>query len=270
MYIFHLPCIDDLMDFPSGSKYFSKIDLKSGYHQIRIREGDEWKTVFKTNDRLYEWLIIIFGITNAPINFMRLMNEVLKEYTGKFVIVYLDDILIFSQSREQHLRHLKMVLKTLQKENMLINLKKFSFMKKEFIYLGFVASTEGLNMDSNKVQEILSWPVPRNAYEVRSFHGLASFYRKFIKNFSQICAPIIDTFRGSRQPFKWTEATDKNFKLLKKNTTEKPVLYFPSFDKVFQVDTNASKTIIGVVIIQQQIPVAYFSENLNDEKHKYS
>ena len=151
-----------------------------------------------------------FRLTNAPSTFMRLMNEVLKEFTGKFVIVYLDDILIFSQNREENLRHLKLVLRTLQKENLLINLKKCSFMKKELVYSGFVISEE-LQMDSDKVQAILNWQVPRKAYEVRSFHGLASFYRKFIKNFSQICAPLIDTFRGSKQPFQWTEATNRQF-----------------------------------------------------------
>ena len=156
------------------------------------------------------------------------------------------------------------VLRTLHKEELLINLKKCTFLKKELVYLGYVILEEGLKMGPNKVHTIVNWPVPRNACEVRSFHGLASFYRKFIKNFSQICAMLTDTFKGSKQPFKWTEATDRNFKFLKKKITENPVLDLPSFDKVFQVEKDASGTTVGAVLSQEQRPVAYFSEKLNE------
>jgi hypothetical protein len=200
-YRFPLPRMDDLMDCLSGERYFSKIDLKSRYHQIRMREGDEWKTVFKTTEGLYEWLVMPFGLTNAPSTFMRLMNKVLREFIGKFVIVYLDDILFYSKLVAEHLKHLATVMQKLQQEKLLINMKKSSFMKTKLIYLGFVISANELRMDPDKVEVIKNWPSPRNVFEVRSFHGLASFYRKFIMNFSGISAAMMDTVKKRNKSF---------------------------------------------------------------------
>ena len=211
-----------------------------------------------------------FGLTNAPSTFMRLMNEVLKEFLGKFVIVYLDDILIFSKTLEEHVMHIRMVFEKLREEKLLINLKKCSFVKKELVYLGFIVSAEGLKMDPEKVQAILEWPTPRSATEVISFHGLASFYRKFIRNFSSICGPLTETMRGDRKEFKWTNGAEKSFQLLKQEVTKQPILALPDFNKVFQVDCDASGTAIGAVMSQEGKPVAYFSEKLNDAKRKYS
>jgi hypothetical protein len=179
-YRFPLPRMDDLMDCLSGERYFSKIDLKSGYHQIRMREGDEWNTTFKTNEGLFEWLVMPFGLKNSPRTFMRLMNEVLKTFIGKFVIVYLDEILIFTKTKGEHLKHLTSMMRRLQQEILLINLKKSLFMRKKIIYLGFVISSNELKMDLEKMRAIKEWSYPRRIFEVRSFHGLASFYRKFI------------------------------------------------------------------------------------------
>jgi hypothetical protein len=212
---FPLPRMDDLMDYLSRANYFSKIDLKSRYHQIRMREGDEWKTKFKTNEGLYEWLVMPFGLTNAPSTFMSLMNEVLREFIGKFVVVYLDDILIFSKTKAKHLKHLAIVMRRLQQEKFLINLKKCSFLQTELIYLGFVISANELKMDPEKVEVIRNWPSPRNVFEVTSFHGLASFYRKFIRNFSGISVAMMDTVKKRHKVFHWTTEAEKSFNLLK-------------------------------------------------------
>jgi hypothetical protein len=268
-YIFPLPRMDDLMDFLSGAKYFSKIDLKSGYHQIRMREGDEWKTTFKTNEGMYEWLLMPFGLTNAPSTFMRLMNEVLREFIGKFVIVYLDDILVFNRTVEEHLKHLATVMQRLQQEKMLINMKKSSFMKTRLIYLGFFISTDELRMDLDKVEVIKNWPSPKNIFEVRSFHGLASSYRKFVRNFSRISAPIMDTVKKRHKSFHWIEETEKSFNLLKRKITEQPILVLPDFQKTFQVKCDASGFAIGAVLNQEDKPMAYFNEKLNEVKVKY-
>lgn len=205
-YRFPIPRIEDLMDYLGGAMYFTKLDLKSGYHLFRIKEGDEWKTTFKTTEGLYEWLVMPFGLTNAPRTFMRLMNEVLKDFIGRFVVVYLDDIIIYSRTKEEHLEHLRLVLERLHDEKLSINLEKCDFLKKELVYLGFVVSKGTLKMDPSKVEAILNWHAPRIGTEVRSFHDLAQFYRKFVRNFSGICVPVLDTIKGGlKTKFKWTE-----------------------------------------------------------------
>jgi hypothetical protein len=247
-YRFPLPRMDDLMDCLSGANYFLEIDLKSGYHQIRMREGHEWKTTFKTNEGLYEWLFMPFGLTNVPSTFMRLMNEVLKEFIGKFVVVYLDDILIYSKMKAEDLKHLATVMRRLQQEKLLVNMKKCSFMNTELIYLGFVISANELKMDPEKVEVIKNWPSPRSVFKVRSFHGLASFYRKFIRDFSGISAAMMDTVKKQHKTFHWTTEAEKSFNLLKRKITEQPVLVLPDFQKTFQVKCDASGYAVGGVL----------------------
>uniref|UniRef100_A0A2N9GME3 Reverse transcriptase n=1 Tax=Fagus sylvatica TaxID=28930 RepID=A0A2N9GME3_FAGSY len=260
--------LDDMLDMMAGATIFSKIDLKSGYHQIRVRSGDEWKTAFKTKDGLYEWMVMPFGLSNAPSTFMRVMTQVLKPFMGKFLVVYFDDILIYSKSKAQHLDHLTQVCIALRKESLYGNLKKCSFFTDRVIFLGFIVSSEGVSPDPQKVQSVVDWPQPKNIHDVRSFHGLASFYRRFIRGFSTIMSPITDCMKQGE--FKWTNAATKAFTEIKKKLTEAPVMRLPDFTKPFEVECDASGLGIGGVLSQERHPVAYFSEKLNDAKLKYS
>ncbi|GJT24110.1 reverse transcriptase domain-containing protein, partial [Tanacetum coccineum] len=195
-YRFPIPRLDDMLDQLHGASVFSKIDLRSGYHQIRIRPGDEWKTAFKTRDGLYEWLVMPFGLSNAPSTFMRLMNLVFKPFIGRFVVVYFDDILVFSKGQTEHLEHLAKIFEVLAQQQLYVNLKKCEFMTHSLVFLGYIISKDGIHVDSTKVDAIVSWPTPASIHEIRSFHGLASFYRRFIRNFSTIVSPITECLKG--------------------------------------------------------------------------
>jgi hypothetical protein len=190
-----IPRLDDMLDELYGSCIFSKIDLKSGYQQIRMKEGDEWKTTFKTKYGLYEWLVMPFGLTNAPSTFMRLMNHVLRAFFGRFVVVYFDDILTYSKNLEEHVMHLKSVLEILRKERLFGNLKKCTFCTDKLVFLGFVVSKRGIEVDEEKVKAIQEWPTPTTISQVRSFHSLASFYRRFVRDFSRLAALLLKPLR---------------------------------------------------------------------------
>jgi hypothetical protein len=179
-----------MLDELCGSIIFSKIDLRSGYHQICMKIGDEWKTTFKTKFGLYEWLVMPFGLTNAPSTFMRLMNHVLREFIGKFVVVYFDDILIYSKSFDEHIDHIRQVLNVLRAEKLYGNISKCTFCTDRVVFLGFVVTAEGIQVDEDKIRAIKDWHVPKNVSQVRSFHGLAGFYRRFVNDFSTIVAPL--------------------------------------------------------------------------------
>ncbi|KAL6320193.1 hypothetical protein AAG906_004702 [Vitis piasezkii] len=267
-YRFPIPRLDDMLDMMVRSVIFSKIDLRSGYHQIRIRPGDEWKTSFKTKDGLYEWLVMSFGLTNAPSTFMRIMTQVLKPFIGRFVVVYFDDILIYSRSCEDHEEHLKQVMRTLRAEKFYINLKKCTFMSPSVVFLGFVVSSKGVETDPEKIKAIVDWPVPTNIHEVRSFHGMATFYRRFIRNFSSIMAPITECMKPGL--FIWTKAANKAFEEIKSKMVNPPILRLPDFEKIFEVACDASHVGIGAVLSQEGHPVAFFSEKLNGANKKYS
>ena len=169
---------------------FSKIDLRSGYHHIIIYPGDEWKITFKTRDGLYEWLVMPFEQTNAPSTFMRIMNHVLQPFLGKCVVVYFDDILIHSKLKEKHVGHLREVFKVLRENKLYENLKICVFMTNSLLFHGYVVSSREIKVDEEKVKAIREWPTPKNVNDVRSFHVLATLYRRLIKHFNSIVAPI--------------------------------------------------------------------------------
>ena len=264
-----IPRLDDMLDELSGAIIFTKIDLKSGYHQIRMKAGDEWKTAFKTKFGLYEWLVMPFGLTNAPSTFMRLMNHVLRAFIGKFVVVYFDDILIYSKSVEEHMNHIRQVLDELRKEKLFANLEKCSFCTDHVVFLGFVVSGKGIQVDETKVKAIKDWPTPVNVSQVRSFHGLSGFYRRFVRDFSTIAAPLNELTKKGVD-FKWGNSQENAFQELKKCLTEAPLLVLPDFTKTFEVECDASGIGIGGVLMQQGKPVAYFSEKLGGAQLNYS
>ena len=185
-----LPRIDDLFDQLRGAKIHSKIDLRSGYHQVRIKEENISKTTFRTRYGHYKFIAVSFGLTNAPTTFMCLLNGVFKNYLDKFVIVFLDDILIYSKSEEEHEEHLRIALQVLRDNQLYVKLSKCLFYQRQIQYLGHVISEEGISIDPSKIEAIKEWPSLKNVIEVRSFMGLVGYYRRFIEDFSRIAHPI--------------------------------------------------------------------------------
>ncbi|KAK1681406.1 hypothetical protein QYE76_042254 [Lolium multiflorum] len=263
-----IPRLDDMLDELSGATIFSKIDLRSGYHQIRMAIGDEWKTAFKTKLGLYEWLVMPFGLSNAPSTFMRLMNHILRPLIGKSVVVYFDDILVYSKNLEDHVHHVREVLCILRHEKLYANLPKCTFAQNKLVFLGFVVSANGIEVDSSKVEAIHNWPTPTNVGQVRSFHGLAGFYRRFVKDFSTIACPLNELTKKN-VPFVWGKAQQKAFDELKKRLTEAPLLVLPDFAKTFEIECDASGLGIGGVLMQNGKPVAYYSEKLDGARLNY-
>ena len=199
---------------------------------------------------------------------MRLMNQVLKPFIGRFVVVYFDDILVYSQGEKEHASHLQQVLEVLSQEKLYGNLEKCHFFTPQVVFLGYVVSANGIQVDESKVQSIREWPVPLSIHQVRSFHGLASFYRRFVKNFSTIMAPLTEILKSKK--FEWNEKAQTAFEVVKEKLTSAPILALPSFTKIFEVECDASGVGIGAVLSQEGRPLAYFSEKLNEAKRKYS
>jgi len=187
---YSLPRIDDLMDQLHGAAVFSKIDLRSGYHQIRVKSDDVQKTAFRSRYGHYEYVVMPFGVTNAPALFMDYMNRIFRPFLDKFVVVFIDDILIYSRTREDHARHLRTVLSILTEKQLYVKFSKCEFWMTTVQFLGHMISTQGISLDPSKVEAVLRWERPKSVTEIRSFVGLAGYYRRFIEGFSKIVAPL--------------------------------------------------------------------------------
>ncbi|RVW98232.1 Retrovirus-related Pol polyprotein from transposon 17.6 [Vitis vinifera] len=255
-----IPLIADLFDQLGRARYFTKLDLRSGYYQVRIAEGDEPKTTCVTRYDSYEFLVMPFGLTNAPATFCTLMNKIFHPYLDKFVVVYLDDIVIYSNTLKEHVEHLRKVFKILRQNELYVKKEKCSFAKEEVSFLRHRIRDGKLMMDDSKVKAIQEWDPPTKVPQLRSFLGLVNYYRRFIKGYSGRAAPLIDLLKKNKA-WEWDESCQQAFEDLKKAVTEEPVLALPDHTKVFEVHTDASDFAIGGVLMQERHPIAFESRS---------
>lgn len=270
---YSLPLISSLLEQMNGAKYFSKIDLRGAYNLVRIRPGDEWKTAFRTRYGHFEYTVMPFGLTNAPTVFQHMANDVFREFLDQFVVVYLDDILIYSRTKEEHEMHVRKVLEKLREFGLYAKLEKCQFDRDKVEFLGYIISTDGISMDPAKIKTILEWEVPKNVRDVQCFLGFANFYRKFIKAFSQIALPLIRLTKKNR-PFMWTERTQAAFEALKAVFTTAPILRHVDPTKPFFLEADASDFALGAVLSQPADdgllhPVAFHSRKFIASKINY-
>jgi transposase InsO family protein len=268
-----LPLIEELQDRLGQAKWFTKFDIVAGYNNIRIKQGDEWKTAFCTRYGLYEYLVMPFGLTNAPATFQAHINNVLREHLDEFVTVYLDDILIYSETLEEHEKHVKIVLELLKKARLPVDLQKSEFSVQETEFLGYIVSKDGLRMSQEKIKTILEWPPATSVKEVQSFLGFANFYRKFIKGYSQITHPLSEATKKDR-PFQWTQEMQEAFHELKQRFTTKPILRIFDPAKPIVIETDASNWAEGATLSQPQEdkrlhPIAYHSRKFTGPEQRY-
>ena len=263
-----LPRIDDLFDQLKGSKFFSKIDLRSGYHQLRVKEEDVPKTAFRTRYGHFEFLVMPFGLTDTPAAFMDLMNRVFKRYLDKFVIVFIDDILVYSASEEEHYEHLSIVLSTLRDHKLYAKLSKCEFWLREVKFLGHQVTEEGVSVDPSKIETVKAWQRPKSVFEVRSFLGLAGYYRKFVKDFSRLAAPMTRLTRKGVK-FEWDAKCDEAFEKLKTLLTTAPILVIPERGLGYAIYCDASVEGLGCVLMQLEKVVAYASRQLKVHEKNY-
>jgi hypothetical protein len=268
-----LPRIEELFDQVQGAKVFSKIDLRSAYHQVRIAEEDIFKTAFNTRYGHYEWLVLSFGLTNAPSTYQNLVNNVFKELLDVCVIVYLDDILVYSKNAEDHEKHLRQVMSLLRTNKLYAKWPKCDFYQQEVEYLGHIITGEGIKTDPAKVKAVNEWPTPTSASDIRAFIGLANYYRKFVSGYATIAAPLNDQLQKERR-FVWTPDLEEAFVTLKAKLSSAPILRIADPTAPFRIETDASGYAIGAALLQQDDndiwhPVAYESRKCKPAEKNY-
>lgn len=268
-----LPLISETLDRLRTAKYFTKLDLKGAYNLIRIAEGDEWKTAFRTRYGHFEYTVMPFGLTNAPATFQAFLNDVLREFLDSFVVIYLDDILIYSETLEEHHEHVRNVLRRLRDAELQVKLEKCQFHVQKVEFLGYVISPDGISMDPAKVEAIVSWPTPKSVRDIQVFIGFANFYRRFVKNFSAIAGPMTRLLKKT-VPFDWNPYSQESFSILKKAFSSDPVLGHFDPEKPCYLEPDASKAALGAVCSQPGAdgvlrPIAYYSRSLTAPERNY-
>lgn len=252
--------IEDLLDELHGAKFFTKIDLRSGYHQIRMKPEDVEKTAFSTHMGLFEFLVMSFGLTNGPPSFHSLMHSVLGPLLRKCVVFFFDDILIYSKTLKEHVQHLKQVFNLLRENKLYAKTSKCTFGQQQVEYLGHVITAEGVATDPIKIQAVVNWPEPQNVTQLRGFLGLTGYYRRFIQNYGIICRPLFDSLK--KDSFVWAAAQQEAFQTLKNKLTTAPVLALPNFQKPFILEADASGYGLGAVLMQEGKPLAFMSKSI--------
>lgn len=254
---FPIPMADEVLDELKGARFFTKLDLQSGYHQVRMHEADIEKTTFQTHHCHYEFLVMPFGLTNAPATFQALMN-VLKAYICRFVLVFFDDILVYSSSWAEHLQRVRAVLQLMRHNQLALKRSKCYFREESVAYLGHIISDQGVAMDFSKVKAVESWPTSTTVRALRGFLSLTGYYRKFIKAYGEVAAPLNKLLK--KEAFAWSPKAKATFHALKTALISGPIIQLPNFDKSFLVDCDASGTGFGVVLHQCVGPIAFFSK----------
>ncbi len=270
-----LPLVPAALEHLRGATIFTKLDLRSAYNLIRIREGDEWKTAFVTPTGHYEYLVMPYGLVNAPSVFQDFMHEVLREYLHRFVLVYIDDILIYSRSLAEHRHHIAEVLQRLRQFHLFLKAEKCSFHQSSVQFLGYHIDSSGIRMDEGKVEAIRTWPQPTTIKELQRFLGFSNFYRRFIQNYSTLTGPLTNLLRNKPKSLSWSTAANEAFERLKTSFTQAPILVHPDPERPFIVEVDASTTGVGAVLSQQQgnpsrlHPCAFFSRKLSPAERNY-